>query len=117
MAATPQSCTFILRAMNGSTKALDAYVSDVANASVRFDSGAGSSSTSDTFWIAPVDCIIEDFAMVTGTADTTRIQVVKNAVSTGQILRYTVHLTSLNNRPRLAIPLKAGDKLSATQLA
>lgn len=117
MAATPQYGTFFLRAGNGTTRAVDIYLSDVANALVKFDSGAGSSSGSDSFYTIPTDCILEDYSQVTGTADTTKLAITRNNVQTGNILRYAVHLTTLNQRPKLAIPFKAGDKLGSIQLA
>jgi len=116
MAATPKSASFTLTGRGGS-KSLDAYVSDVAGANVRFDSGAGASATSDTFYIAQADGVITRFSMVTGTADTTRISIVLNGVQIGSILRYDVNLTTLANPQQLAIPFKAGDKISAIQLA
>jgi len=96
---------------------IDAYVSDVANANVRFDSGSGASSTSDTFWAPPEPVQLRDFAMVTGTADTTKIRLVVNGVNTPNILRYTPHLTTNPMRPPLSLVVGAGGRFAAIQLA
>jgi len=118
MAATPQYGTMIFRGANsGRTYVTDIYVSDVNNALVRFDSGAGASSSSDTFITFPEPVILEDYAQVSGTADTTRIRLLANGVPTPHILRYAVHLTSLNNRPRLSIGFNAGTRISALQMS
>lgn len=117
MAANPQYATFVFVGASGRTYIKDAYLSDVANALVRWDAGAGAGATSETFWTAPERLMLADYAQVTGTADTTKLQCTRNGVPTGDILRYVVHLTSLNNRPRLKIVFNAGDKISSVQLA
>lgn len=118
MAATPQYATFSfvgLRSRKSFT--VDAYVSDVAAAAVRWDSGNGSSSTSDTFWTPPEPVALTDIAIVTGTADTTKISVTRDGRATGNILRYANHVNTLAQRPRLSIGFRAGEKIGAIQLA
>lgn len=118
MAATPQYASFLFVGLSsGMHYAKDAYVSDVANALVNFDSGAGAGTGSETFWTPPEPVMLVDYSMVTGTADTTKLQVTRDGVPTGDVLRYTVHLTSLNSRPRLNIPYGAGQKIGCIQLA
>lgn len=114
--ATPEACTYVFKGRSGRTWVIDGYISDVAAAASTFDSGAGTaSSTSDAFYIIPEDCILRDFIMTTGTTAAVAVQVVRNSVPTGNTLRFTAHLTSLNNRPVLEIPFKAGDKFTAIQ--
>jgi len=117
MAATPQYATFVFKGMSGKSYVVDAYVSDVANAMVTFDGGAGSGASSPDFWTPPEDVVLVDYSQVTGTADTTKIRLTSNGRPTGHILRYTIHLTSLNNRPQLQIGFRAGTRFSAIQLA
>lgn len=118
MAATPQYATMVFFGRrSGMTYSKDAYLSDVAAALMRFDAGSGASSTSETNWTAPEPLTLVDFSIVTGMVDTTKAQLTKNGIPTGDILRYSIHLTSLNNRPRLNIPFFPGDKISAIQLA
>jgi hypothetical protein len=118
MAATPKSGTFIFRGISsGRTYIKDIYVSDVAGASITFDDGAGAGASSATFTTFNEDVLLEDFSMVTGTADTTRIRLTANGSPKGDILRYSIHLTTLNNRPKLAIGFKAASRISAIQVA
>ncbi len=117
MAATPQSASMTFQGRSGRRYAKDAYVSDVVAALINWDSGAGASANSETFWSPPEPVFLVDFSMVTGTADTTKLQVTRNGVPSGDILRYTVHLTSLNSRPDLLIPFLPGDKVACLQLA
>jgi len=117
MVATPQYATFFFRGASGKTYSVDAYVSDVANALVTFDGGAGAGSSSPDFWTPPEDVVLVDYSMVTGTADTTKIRMTVNGRPTQHIFRYTVFLTSLNNRPKISIGFRAGARVSAIQLA
>lgn len=119
MAATPKNATLTFVGLQtGKTYAVDAYVSDVDKAFVNLDSGSGSSSTSNTFWIAPENVRLTDFAMITGTADTVSIIPLSDYnIVPGQRFRYTVYLTSLNNRPPINIPFAAGRRISFLQSA
>jgi len=118
MTATPQYGTFqFVGVLSRKTYTKDVYVSDVANATVKFDGGTGASSTSPGYWRTPEPVVLRDYSQVTGTADTTKIQLVRNGVQTGDVLRYAIHLTTLNNRPGLNIPFMKGDEISAIQLA
>ena len=95
----------------------DIYVSDVAAALVNFDSGNGASATSETSLQFPEPVVIRDFSMITGTADTTKLQLTANGTPTGDILRYTVHLNTLAFRPVLQTVFPAGARIAAIQLA
>ena len=78
MSAAPQYGTVFLRGVQtGRTYAVDIYISDVANASVNFDSGSGASSGSDSFYIAPENVVFEDFSIVSGLTDTTKYQLMR----------------------------------------
>ena len=118
MAATPKSGTFIFRGMqSGKAYPIDIYVSDVAGASLRFDNGNGAGAASDTFITFDELVALEDYAQVTGTADTTKMRITANGKPTAYILRYAIHLTTLNNRPKLNITIRPGTRFSAIQLA
>jgi hypothetical protein len=118
MAATPQygSMTFIgLRTKRTYTK--DIYLSDVAGALINFDGGSGAGASSPDSWTPREPVVLLDYAQVTGTADTTKIQITRDGVPTGDILRYVPHLTTLNNRPKLRVPFGANAVIGAIQLA
>lgn len=116
MTATPQYATMIFRGLRSSrTYVKDVYLSDVLNAAVTFDSGAGASATSPDSWLPPEDVTLLDYSQITGTADTTKLQPCRNDIPTGDMLRYLIHLTSLNNRPVLRIGFRSATKVSFLQ--
>ncbi|GAI06733.1 unnamed protein product [marine sediment metagenome] len=114
---TPIHATFTFRGMTGKTYTKDAYISDVANALVNFDSGIGASATSDTFFIAPEPCHLVDVSIITGPTVIGRLQVIRNSVPTGDILDLTTHVSTIAQRPRLMIGFNKGSKVAAIQLA
>jgi len=118
MAAAPQYAlgTFVgLKSRQTYTK--DIYASDVVAASLAWDDGAGASATSKDEWRAPEPLVMVDFAIHTGMTDTTMVQVTRNGVMTGDILRYAAHLDTSTGRPKLAIRFNAGDVISGIQRA
>lgn len=116
MAATPQYGTMVFRGLRtGKTYVKDLYVSDVLAALITFDAGGGAGAATPTAWKAPEPLILVDYAQVTGTQDTTKLQVTRNGVPTGDMLRYSIHLTSLNNRPALSIGFGQGVDVGAIQ--
>ena len=118
MAATPQYGTMVLAGTRSKRiYNVDVYFSDVADALVRWDAGAGASATSPQSWTAPEPVLLLDFAIVTGTADTTKIQVLRNNQPTGDFLRYTMHLTSLANRAATRLGFNQGTEVRAIQKA
>lgn len=117
MVAAPQNGTMTVVDLKGNAKVIDFYVSDVANALLRWDSGAGAGANSDVSYFMPADGFIRDISIVTGLTDTTKFLLTKNGVATGNTVRYTVHLTTLNNRPVLNIPFSKGDRVGGIQLA
>jgi hypothetical protein len=117
MAATPQSATFVFVGQSGQTYHVDAYVSDVAAANVRFDSGAGSGAATNTFWMPPENVTLTDVSIVTGTADTTRMRLVVNGRPLTSILRYVLHVSTNPYRPALRIGFAKGSQVTAIQLA
>jgi hypothetical protein len=117
MAATPQYAGFTLVGQSGKTYSLDAYVSDVNAGLVNVDGGAGASSSSPTYWIAPENVTLIDYQQVTGTADTEKIRVIINGRPTNNVLRYVPHLTTNATRPRLSIGIAAGAQLAFSQIS
>jgi len=118
MAAAPQYGSMVFRGLgSGKTYSVDLYASDVANAVVNLDGGAGASSSSPTFWIPPEDVTLFDFFIHTGMTDTTRIRITSNGRPTSHILRYAAQLDTSNARTPLIINFRAGTQVSAIQLA
>ena len=115
--ATPQYGGMLFVGASGKTYSVDLYVSDVNNALINWDGGAGAGSGSPDFWEAPENVILKDYQQVAGTADTEKIRLIAGARPTNHILRYGVHLTSLNQRPSLAIGFTKGTKIRAIQIS
>jgi len=101
----------------GKTYSVDMYFSDTANDDVKFDAGAGASATSPNFKVFPEPVIIEDIAVQSGATNTSKMRLVVNGTPQPDVFRYSVHLETLNNRPRLNIGIKEGSMLSFLQLA
>lgn len=121
MAATPQraALTFV-GAKSGRIYSIDAYVSDVANAAVTFDPNGAAGASSLQYWQAPSDeaVVLIDYAMVTGTADTTALVLTQGgAIRPGTVLRYTVFLTTIATRPKLSVVFPANSLVGAKQIA
>jgi len=117
MVAAPQSGTFTLRTTSGTHIAIDAYASDVANAAMTFDSGAGAGSSSESFYKLPASGVIVDFSIATGLTDTTKGRVTINGAPTKSIIRWANHVNTLATRVALNIPVNAGENLGVIQLA
>ena len=117
MSATPKEGTAVFMGLSGRLYHKHIYCSDVANALVNFDSGQGASATSDSFFLVPEPCYLIDVSIVTGMADTTKLQVARNSVPTGDICQYVVHVSTIAMRPALNIPFGAGSKITFIQLA
>jgi hypothetical protein len=118
MVAAPQYGTLIFRGLNtGKTYSIDLYASDVANALINLDGGAGASSSSNTFWICPEDVQLTDFLIHTGMTDTTFIRFTSNGRPTIHTARFAAHLDTSNARPVFNIAFRQTTQISAIQLA
>lgn len=117
MVAAPQYATMILTSKDGTQINVDVYCSDVANALVNFDSGAGSGSASETFYKSPITGFITDFAIKTGMTDTTAGRITVNNGPTKSVIRWANQLNSLNQRPKIMIPISVGENIGIIQLA
>lgn len=118
MAATPQFGTMVLVGLTTDRiYNTDIYISDVADALINWDGGAGASSSSPTSWTAPERCVLLDFAIVTGTADTTKIQILRNNQAAGDFLRYSMHLTTSAQRSSVRLGFNPGTEIRAIQKA
>lgn len=118
MAATPQYGTFtFIGAVSQRVYNVDAYFSDVADAFVKFDGGGGASSTSPDSFVPGEPVVLVDVAIVTGTADTTKISILRNNQPTGDFIRYSQHLTTSALRSPVRLGFAAGVQVRAIQKA
>lgn len=117
MVAAPQYAVFKFVGASGRTYNVDAYLSDVANALVRFDGGAGASTTSPEYWQPPEPVVLVDFAIVTGMTDTTKIQITRGGQPTQDHLRFSMHVQTLAARPSIAVGFTPQGVIRAIQKA
>lgn len=117
MTAAPQNG--FLRFVGKSKKPynIDLYASDVVNKKVNFDDGAGSNSTSETFWTPPEDVVLVDLAIHTGMTDTTFVRITRGGVPLGNTLRYAAQLDTSDARQPLAIGFRKGIHVGMIQFA
>lgn len=114
---TPKNATFsFLGLITGVIYEIEAYLSDVANANVRFDSGAGATATSAEFWTPAEDCQLRDYAQVAGPTVIFKLRVAINGVNAPGLLRLESHLTTSPQRSPLSLMVSAGSRFSAIQL-
>lgn len=118
MVAAPQFGTMVFHGVvTGRVYNVDVYFSDVVDAQTRWDGGGGASANSPDSFTAPEELILNDFSIVTGMTDTTKIQVLRNNQPTGDFLRYTQHLTTAPVRSPLRLGFRAGVQVRAIQKA
>lgn len=116
MVAAPQYSTMTFVGLRTrKTYPIDVYLSDVNGALINFDGGAGASATSPQSWTPPEPVVLVDFAIVTGMTDTTKLQPTRGGATMGIMLRYALHLSTLAQRPKLALGFAPGIDISAIQ--
>ena len=118
MVAAPEYGTFTFQGItSGRIYNVDIYFSDVVDALLNFDGGAGGSATSPTSFTAPEDLLLIDVAVVTGGTDTKKFQIMRNNQPTGDFLRHTQHLTTSAFRSAVRLGFTRGVEVRALQKA
>jgi len=115
--AAPQYGSAIFQGASGKTYSVDMYLSDVNAGSVNWDGGAGAGASSPTYWKAPEDVTLVDYAQVTGMTDTEKIRLTVNARPTMHVLRYVIHVSTIATRPALRIGFKANAEIAGIQIS
>jgi hypothetical protein len=93
----------------------DIYVGDSNGTQVNWDAGQGAASTSPLYWIPPEDVTMKDLIMAAAPT-ITRMQVTRNGVPTGDMLRVAAHTQAITFRPMLNIPIRAGSQVIINQI-
>ena len=116
--AAPQYGTLVLFGLRSKrVYNVDLYHSDVTDGLINFDGGAGASATSPTSFTAPEPVILQDYAIVTGMTDTSKIQILRNNQPVGDFLRFAMHLTTSALRARVQVGFNQGTEIRAIQKA
>jgi len=117
MFVTPTKAIFtFLGLQTGQTYPIEAYISDVANANVRFDSGQGASASSDTFWTPPEYVQLRDISIKTGPTVSFKLRLVVNGINQPGLYRYEMHLSTLALRPAISLAVAAGARFAAVEI-
>lgn len=118
MVAAPQLATAIFVGIaSGMNYSKDVYCSDVVDGLVNWSSGGAAGAGSETFWTPPEDVVLVDLPILTGMTDTTALQLTRDGVPTGDVIRWANQLNTLNSRPRLNVLIGAGQRIAGIQLA
>ena len=118
MAATPRYGSFTFQGLqSGRILPVDVYCSDVADALMNWDGGAGAGAASPDSFIPTEDLLLLDVAVVTGMADTTKLQLLRGNQPTGDMLRYDQHLTTSAYRSPIRVGFVRGTAIRALQKA
>lgn len=98
---------------SGNTYCRQAWFTDAAGASMRFDQGAGVSATlGETFTTFPEDIAITDIVITTtGTPAATTFRLTLNGAPTSQMFVVAGQLTSTAFRPALRLNVPYGARL------
>lgn len=94
----------------------DLYFDDTAGNRVNWDSGSGAGTATATDLSFKEDVILASIALAAATGQT-KTQVLVNETPTGDIIRNSLHLVSVTNRPGLGVPVQRGLRIALVQLA
>lgn len=94
----------------------DLYFDDTAGNRVNFDSGSGAGAATATDLSFKEDVALTSLVLAAATAQT-KTQILVNETPTGDIVRNSLHLVSVTNRPALGVPIQKGLRVALVQLA
>lgn len=94
----------------------DIYLDDTAGNRVNFDSGSGAGAATATDLSFKEDVVLGSICIASATGQT-KTQVLVNETPTGDIIRNSLHLASVTNRPALGVPIARGLRVAMVQLA
>lgn len=100
---------------SGRTYTVDVYLPDAVSTLGTFNATGAASATSPNQYRIPENCILVDFALATAPTATGGVIQKNSSAENAAVLRYANQLTSLPNRQKLRVPLRAGDFIGITQ--
>lgn len=104
-----------LRGRSGRSYNVSFYSSDVIGASVTFNLNGAAGAGSQTFYLLPENCMLEDVSFTSTNTVSTAWIVQQNDQNTGNVISIANQLNTLANRQKPMIPLGAGRKLTMIQ--
>ena len=114
--AAAQNYGLVFVGRSGRTYSVSGYTADTAGVINTFSTTASAGAASLTYFRPPEDVTLVDFAMTTGTTQTSMVLTESGAVRNGTLLMFVPHLSTNANRPKLAIPFAAGSLFGATTI-
>jgi len=99
---------------SGRTYSLDGYQPDAVGGIVTLSASGLASSASPTTWRAPENCVLKDVSITTGATAVGISLNVNNALVNGGQFRTANFLPTLATRPKINIPIRAGDWIGFT---
>ena len=100
---------------SGTQYSLDLYQPDAVATNLTFNPSGLAAATSPTTFRFPENVFIRDISIVTGATAVGGTVKVNNAVMNGATLRWAIHLNTLNERPKLNIPIAKDADMSILQ--
>lgn len=114
MAAKIANFQFI--GQSGATYSKAVYLSDVAAVLGKWADGTGApGATAADNWQPDENVLLVDVAVPTGMATATHVEMMRNGLSTGDLLGIGAHLDTSSGRPKLTIAFVAGKKVQCIQ--
>jgi len=114
MAATAGTMTCV-GLNSGRTYLVDLYIPDATATLITFNPAGLAASTSPSTWRAPEDIMITDISDSGAPTAVGMVLQVNGAPVNGGALRHANLVYSSPNRPKLALPIRGGDFVSALQ--
>ena len=116
--ATATNYNAIFRGVkSGRSLSVSGYTPDTASGINTFGQGSSLAGSGGLQYVQfPEDVILEDFSIPTGTTQTHGYLTEAGVVRQGTILSYVVHVSTAANRPKLAIPFRAGALIGMTTI-
>ena len=112
--ATNASCVFV--GQSGRTYQINMYTADTASYINKWSPSGVAGTGSLDYWVAPENVTLIDFAIPTGTTQTTMVLTESGATKNGAVIGFVPHLTTNSNRPKIAIPFGKGALIGATTI-
>jgi hypothetical protein len=108
-----QNGTLFITSMNGRTHAIDFYSPDATGTNLTFNPSGLSGSGSQAQMVVPVTGFITDVSIAAAPTNVGANFQLDSASIPGNTLRWANQLSTLNNRPKLRMPVKQGQILTA----